>query len=468
MAAATSAAPADGVTWYVIKSETGAPIGYASHEVAATPDGGRIVTDMQDLFLSDEEGSATHQVSQRVRLVDRAGRTVSIRDEAKAAGVWTRTETRISGDVAEVLHRTPHDHRVSRVRLPPDVRFDTGEGLLAGWNPVATPKLSYDAFDPDAESVEHVTFEPDPAAPPAERGSTVLRKSYEGDQLMAISRLRLDAHGEVVSITQPMFGVGLTMTLSDRAAATAPHPAYHPLLASMIKSPFRIPASAAAGHIRYRFGFRDGLTFDPPRTSEQAVFAEGDTVTVDVCSDCGPGLATDAASLADARRPTAWLQSDDPLIRDLARSLFGPRLTDARKMELLTELTAKRIAQADFSGHFSAVETLQRGSSDCFGTAVVLAALGRAAGIPTRVADGIVYSADRYHGMSNAFMPHSWVLAFVGGRWRSYDAALMSFDSTHIALTIGNGDDRHFLAAEQLASLLTWQAMTEVRTAPST
>jgi transglutaminase-like putative cysteine protease len=161
------------------------------------------------------------------------------------------------------------------------------------------------------------------------------------------------------------------------------------------------------------------------------------------------------------------LQSDDRRIQKLARSAGGPRVDDARKMEQLTALTARLISQADFSGHFSAVETLQRGSSDCFGTAVLLAALGRAAGIPTRVADGLVYSADRYHGMSNAFLPHSWVLAYVGGRWRSYDAGLPSFDTTHIALTIGDGDERHFFAAEQLASLLTWQAMSEVRSAPS-
>ena len=65
-------------------------------------------------------------------------------------------------------------------------------------------------------------------------------------------------------------------------------------------------------------------------------------------------------------------------------------------------------------------------------------------------------------------MPHSWVLAYVDGEWKSFDAALERFDSTHIALVVGDGDARSIEAANQLASLLEWQSMTEVRVRPAT
>ena len=91
----------------------------------------------------------------------------------------------------------------------------------------------------------------------------------------------------------------------------------------------------------------------------------------------------------------------------------------------------------------------------------------RAAGIPTRVVNGMVYSRARYHGVSNAFMPHSWTLAWADGRWQSFDMALDTFDSTHVALSIGNGDARSMSAAMQLASLLVWRDMAEVRSRPS-
>jgi len=60
------------------------------------------------------------------------------------------------------------------------------------------------------------------------------------------------------------------------------------------------------------------------------------------------------------------------------------------------------------------------------------------------------------------------VLAYVDGKWRSFDAALDRFDATHIALVIGDGDARSIGAANQLASLLQWQSMTEVRPRPGT
>ncbi len=98
-------------------------------------------------------------------------------------------------------------------------------------------------------------------------------------------------------------------------------------------------------------------------------------------------------------------------------------------MELLLERARPYLREVDFAGHFSALETIDRRTGDCTEAAVLLAALGRAAGIPTRVVSGLVYSRQRYHGVSNAFMPHSWVLAYVDGRWRSFDLALDRFDS---------------------------------------
>jgi hypothetical protein len=468
-AAALANAPAVETSWYAVRSETGAPIGYASRTVTAQPDGARTIVDAQDLYVADEEGGSSHQTGRTVRREDAAGRTIWISDDAAQAGIFIHTEAKIAGGYAEIVRRSPHDRSAWRVALAAGVRFDVGEGLLPGWDPARDPVLKFDSFDLDAGAVQRVTIEVDAAVQPAsgppaaDAALTVLRRRYEDGQLMAVSRMTLDGARHIVSVTQPMFGAGVVIALSDKATATAPHPAYHALPAGMIKSPYRIPPSALDGHIRYRFGFAEGLSFPLPETGEQAVSQSSAGATVDICSACGPGLALEAASLADARRPTRWLQSDDPRIQKLAASVRGGHLSDADRMAQLTDLTVKLIPQVDFSGHFSAVETLLRGSSDCFGTAVLLAALGRAAGIPTKVADGLIYSAPRYHGVSNAFMPHSWTLAYVDGRWRSYDAGALTFDATHIAINVGDGDAAQFLAAEQLAGFLSWRGMTEVR-----
>ena len=147
----------------------------------------------------------------------------------------------------------------------------------------------------------------------------------------------------------------------------------------------------------------------------------------------------------------------------MAAAIRSYDVSDARKMELLLERAIPYLEEADFNGHYSALDTLERGSGDCTEAAVLLAALGRAAGIPTRVASGVSYSRQSYHGVSNAFIPHSWTLAFVDGAWRSFDLSLREFDSAHIALTIGDGDPRSIAAAGQLASLLRLDSIAEVR-----
>jgi hypothetical protein len=317
-------------------------------------------------------------------------------------------------------------------------------------------------------AIEHVVIEALPNTTPAANGEiAVLRKRYDGDQLRSISRLLLDRDHRIVEAVQPMFGTSITVKQTDRATALQAHWPFRILPKVMTKSPFLISSSAMGGHIRYRFAFRDGIEFALPETGEQHVKAEPGSATVDICADCGHGLPSDKAALADALQATAWLQSDHPKLKAIADPVAKLQVSDVRKMEMLLQAAKPYLLKVDFTGHYSALETLSRRSGDCTEAAVLLAALGRAAGIPTRVADGLVYSRESYHGVSNAFMPHSWTLAYADGKWRSFDLALDNFDSTHIALTIGDGDERSLTAAAQLASLLEWKDMAEVRTRPA-
>jgi len=225
----------------------------------------------------------------------------------------------------------------------------------------------------------------------------------------------------------------------------------------------RLRAGIAFWFIRYRFSFRDGIEFPLPQTGEQRVTAETGLATVDICETCGPGLPSDPAFLADALKATAWLQSDSAKLKDIVGPVMRMPVSDTDKMKVLAKMTRAFLGRLDFIGHYSALETLSRRAGDCTEASVLLAALGRAAGIPTRVANGLVYSRESYHGVSNVFMPHSWTLAWVDGRWRSFDAALDDFDATHIALSVGDGDERSLTAASQLAALLHWESMAEVR-----
>jgi hypothetical protein len=100
-------------------------------------------------------------------------------------------------------------------------------------------------------------------------------------------------------------------------------------------------------------------------------------------------------------------------------------------------------------GYASALETLRAREGDCTEHAVLLAALGRARGIPTRVVNGLAY-ASAFAGRQQVFVPHAWVQAWIGDRWASFDAALPGFDAGHIAFSAGDGDPAGFFAGVSL------------------
>jgi len=313
-------------------------------------------------------------------------------------------------------------------------------------------------------SVDHIVIEARPSL--GSDGSTsALRFDYHDGGLVGVMQLTIDRTGRLVDSAQPMFGSMIHLRVTDQRTALAPHLPYPLIPNSALRSPVRISAAAAQSHIRYSISFRDGIAFALPQTGEQRVTQRGSQTTLDVCAACGAGLGTDPATLADALRPTAWMQSDNPRLRAIAAPVAAMTISDMQKMRLLLQRAKPYIARADYAGHYSALDTIARRAGDCTEAATLLAALGRAAGIPTRVASGVAYSRQAYFGVSNAFLAHSWTLAYVDGRWRSFDLALETFDSTHIALTIGNGDARSIAAASQLASLLRFDSLVEVRAA---
>jgi len=449
------------VTWYTIVADSGSTLGHVSVEVVNRTDG-RDIIESQHIYLREHSGMP-HRARTRTTLhEDAAGRAVSIVSTSRAGRFWARTNVQIGAGSIEIARQTPTSRSEETLQLPANVRFDDGDELLRNWVPELSPRLEFLNFDADAMALERVVLEA--VGPADEEGRlNAVRWRYEGDQLRGVARLVLQ-RGRIMEIAQPMFGETFRVRRTDRATAERAHPPYQVIPNMAQRAPFRISPEARRGHIRFRYAFRDGVTFPLPQTGEQRATEEAGAVTLDICNTCGPGLPADPAALADASRATAWLQSDHPRLQAMAAAVRGYDIPEARKMELLLERAIPYLVEADFNGHYSALDTLERRSGDCTEAAVLLAALGRAAGIPTRVASGVSYSRESYHGVSNAFIPHSWTLAYVDGRWRSFDLSLREFDSAHIALTIGDGDPRSIAAAGQLASLLRLDGMVEVRT----
>jgi hypothetical protein len=97
-------------------------------------------------------------------------------------------------------------------------------------------------------------------------------------------------------------------------------------------------------------------------------------------------------------------------------------------------------------GFATASEVARTRQGDCSEHAVLLAALLRGAGIPSRTVSGLIYT-DEFLGRKNVFAYHMWTQAWltqgVGGRWVDLDATLdaLPFDAAHIALATSSQSD---------------------------
>jgi len=138
--------------------------------------------------------------------------------------------------------------------------------------------------------------------------------------------------------------------------------------------------------------------------------------------------------LADYLLPNALIQSDDKKIMEqTARILSGEKnaYEAAKKLNdwVYNALTKKPVVSIP-----SALEVLNQREGDCNEHTALFTALARAAGIPTRMAAGIVY-------VENGFYYHAWPEVWVG-TWMAVDPTFNQFpaDATHIRFATGNLD----------------------------
>jgi transglutaminase-like putative cysteine protease len=134
----------------------------------------------------------------------------------------------------------------------------------------------------------------------------------------------------------------------------------------------------------------------------------------------------------EATRPSRYCPSDRVL--GLAAAEFGGRADDAETMHAICEYVAGHTAYVSGSSTVTtdAVETLLSGQGVCRDYAHTVAMLGRAAGIPTRIAS--VYAP----GLSPMDM-HAVVEAAVDGVWRVFDATRLA--PRQSLVRIGTGRD---------------------------
>ncbi|MAL86718.1 MAG: hypothetical protein CMI23_10240 [Opitutae bacterium] len=118
------------------------------------------------------------------------------------------------------------------------------------------------------------------------------------------------------------------------------------------------------------------------------------------------------------------LNSDSTIIKSLARQAGQGSKNIFELSEKLCLFTNSYIRNKNYRiGFASATEVAMSREGDCTEHAVLLAALGRAMGIPTRIATGLVF-LENFENSSNVMGFHMWTEFHLRGKWISFDATL--------------------------------------------
>ena len=173
-----------------------------------------------------------------------------------------------------------------------------------------------------------------------------------------------------------------------------------------------------------------------PSDTIQTIKPRNDGVLVEVArrsykpSECR-ALPIKDAELAEYLAPSTYIQSDDEIIIKLANEAIGDERNSNQAAMMLCNWVSDNISLKDYSvGFATAREVADRLQGDCTEHSVLLAALLRAVGIPSRCVVGLIYS-------NGSFYYHLWNEAFVS-EWIPLDASLNrggnDWDAVHIKL----------------------------------
>jgi hypothetical protein len=276
--------------------------------------------------------------------------------------------------------------------------------------------------------------------------------------------LVIDVNAQMRELKQWLSGVPVTWILTTREQAMRSVRAFDPSQWNVLQSPYRISDKATKGKIRYELSVPVEMRDQWPRSAEQKMSATEQGVRVEVCASCR--YAADEIILdKNFLYANHWLDYESAAVRRLAFKR-GSSSKDAYKaMQAMTRTVREHLINDGSPLEFltaSQAARFQRG--DCNEHARLLAAMGRSRGIRTRIAIGLVYR-DHHSTRKAVFTPHSWVQAWIDGRWISFDPAMGFFGAGHIMLSTSEGDPAVDQAALERISQFKIISAAQIQTA---
>ena len=144
-------------------------------------------------------------------------------------------------------------------------------------------------------------------------------------------------------------------------------------------------------------------------------------------------LPVPTSQYKDYLKDAPEIQVQHPMIRTLAQDLVAEQKDAWQAAKLISTWVYDNLDKV-LVDSFTALDALHDRRGECQSHTNLFTALARAAGIPTKVVNGLVYSRE-----FKGFLYHAWPEVWVG-EWRALDPTLGQHyvDATHIKLSEGN------------------------------
>ncbi len=234
-----------------------------------------------------------------------------------------------------------------------------------------------------------------------------------------------------LKVTVPLGPMSMDMVVASKSQAMADYLPSDIFSASLLSLDRSLPANAT--EVDFILRRADGQPLPPlpesamehgealPDGSVRLALKRPDLARKASAAQPGPQLQEAAPFLAR----NAYLDTSDPLLQKLAEQAGGPPQTEPQTAAFqLRDFVADYINKKDYNvGFGTASETAKSREGDCTEHAVLLAALGRIRGLPTRTVSGLVY-VPHYQGQDNILGFHMWTQFYFNGHWEDFDAAL--------------------------------------------
>ncbi|GAB4151444.1 MAG: hypothetical protein Tsb009_26860 [Planctomycetaceae bacterium] len=191
-------------------------------------------------------------------------------------------------------------------------------------------------------------------------------------------------------------------------------------VSTLIRVPI-IPKAHGRRQIVYRIYMNNGdpAKFIPQSDTQKVRRIDDNTVDVAVSATKYPNRPLHVRVDRKYSAPSRFLQSSDPRVREHAQRAAGYDRNPIRVAIKMEKYVHQKIRDKNFSTAMaSAAEVARQMEGDCTEHAVLLAAMLRASGVPSRVAIGLVYVP-----RVSSFGAHMWTEAWLGGKWIPFDAS---------------------------------------------